>query len=192
MTGNRFRRLISAGTLAALLALPACHGADQADREAALARANAARLVGVWDVTLILDRPLTQLIDAHVTAPKVVGTMAFTENRSGDFTYADFGEATDKGVYDLDLTVFGMTLGDDGRLASVIARTAPMGPAGDSARSAAIQDSVTIALVPGDAQLLIRLRGMLVGDTLSGTWTAELLRTGAAGHFSMRRRRATP
>ena len=95
------RRLV-AGVLGLVLGVVGCRGATPGDRDALLARADAERLVGVWDVTFVLERSLTYLYDS-ATARPVTGSMAFTENRQGEETLGDFGEVTNKGVYDASL-----------------------------------------------------------------------------------------
>jgi hypothetical protein len=178
--------------LGLLVLASACHGSDRIDRNELLQQADATRLVGVWDVTVVLERPLTQLYDSMVTARQVRGTMAFTENRSSDVRSPDFGIVTDKGVYDLDLSSFNLPMGADDRVQSAVARTAPMHAEGAIAGQTQGRDSVTIALEPGDSRLTVRLTGVLVGDSIAGSWTAEFLRTQATGRFSMQRRHPAP
>jgi hypothetical protein len=167
-----------------------CGGTDRSGREAFLERAEAKRLVGAWDVTFILEHPLTSLRDARVMAPPISGTMAFTENRSSDISFPDFGSVTNKGAYDLDLTSFNLPMGADRRLQSAVARTAPVPAEQGSAQRSPGRDSVIIALEPGDSRLTIRLVGVLAGDSIAGAWIAEFLRTEATGRFTMRRRLA--
>lgn len=177
------RRLV-AGVLGLMLGVVGCRGATPGDRDALLARADAERLVGVWDVTFVLERSLTYLYDS-ATARPVVGSMAFTENRRGEETLGDFGEVTNKGVYDVDLSSFGLTLPSGDRTGTAIARTVPEGASGRGATP--LRDSVFVALDPEDSRLNVRLTGILVADSAFGSWTSDALRS---GRFVMRRRAA--
>jgi hypothetical protein len=117
-----------------------------------------------------------------------MGTIAFTENRTGDEELADFGTVTNKGVYDLDLAAFRLPAVNDARGQTAVARTVPV----RSNQSTPGDDSVIVELVPGDTRLRLRLTGLLTGDTIAGSWTAEFARTAASGRFVMGRRREAP
>lgn len=169
--------------------LNGCGGSDRGDRGRALDEADAARLVGAWDVTLMLERPLTQRQDSIRSSLPVTGTMAFTENRRGAALFAGFGLATDKGAYDLDLASFGLPVGADSRTQTAVARTTPARRerSGRGERSGGA-DSVFIALDPDDSRLSVRLAGVMIGDTVAGVWYADYLHASASGGFTMRRR----
>jgi hypothetical protein len=185
-------RHLAAGLVGMLIVGGACRGNDRAHRERLLERADAEQLVGAWDVTLVIERPLTPLQDARATARPVTGMLAFTENRNSEETFADFGGVTHKGAYDLDLTSLGLPLGDDARTQSAVARTVPVRGAPEHTQRRPAKDSVFIALLPGGSHLSIRLTGLLVGDTIAGSWIAEFARASASGRFSMQRRRPAP
>lgn len=182
MRAARVQRRLAAGVLGLMLGTASCGGADPGDRDALLARADAERLVGVWDVTFVLERSLTYLYDSASARP-VMGSMAFTENRRGEETLGDFGEVTNKGVYDVDLSSFGLTLRSDDRTGTAVGRTVPEG-AGERG-AAPLRDSIFISLDPEDSRLNLRLTGILVADSASGWWTSDALRS---GRFVMRRR----
>ena len=182
MSAARIHRRLAVAVLALGLGTVGCRGTTPGDRDALLARADAERLVGVWDVTFVLERSLTYLYDS-VTARPVTGSMAFTENRRGEETLGDFGQVTDKGVYDVDLSSFGLALRSDDRTGTAIARTTPENASGRG--PAPRRDSVFVLLDPQDARLNLRLTGILVADSASGSWTSDALRS---GRFVMRRR----
>ena len=171
------------------LASAACYGSEHADRKGVLERSDARRLIGAWDITLILERSITPLDDSRGVERAVVGTIAFTENRSSDLEAPDFGVVTHKGVYDLDLTSFRLPPANDARIQVAVARTAVVRSAQENIAGLDGEDSVFVALNPGDSHLSMRLAGLLAGDTISGDWVAEFVRSQASGRFVMRRHR---
>jgi hypothetical protein len=184
------RCVASAALLALVVTMVACDGAPHADRTGLLERADAKRLIGAWDVTLVLERSITPLDDARDLERSVPGTIAFTENRGSELEVTDFGVVTHKGVYDLDLTSFRLPAADDGRFPYAIARTTALRSTQERLASVGGDDSVSVALSPGDSHLSIRLTGLLTGDTIAGAWIAEFVRSQASGRFVMRRHRA--
>jgi hypothetical protein len=183
MDVSAYRRACAAALLVAAIG---CHHADVEDRDRILSHADAARLVGAWNVTIVLERPLTILADTSAIRP-VTGSIAFTENRQGDLEVESFGLVTHLGVSDLDLHSFSLPLGHDDRERLVIARTAPIVRVRGTGTSVA-KDSVSILIQTADEQLNVILAGILTGDTVVGRWTAEHLRNEAAGRFVMSRR----
>lgn len=184
--GRRSQRLAVA-LFALLVTGSACQTRDQGEREAFLKRSDAERLVGGWNVTLVLEHPMNELYDRRATARPIAGTIAFTLNRTSDDQLADFGRVTHKGVYDLDLGSFGLPAAGGAGSQSAVARTVPIQLGQSAAGSTSGADSVLIALVPVDTPLWMRLAGMLVGDSIAGSWTAEVDRAGASGRFVMTR-----
>jgi hypothetical protein len=180
-------RATRASLLGFALALAACKDSANADRTAVLERADAARLTGTWDITLILERSIALRDSARGHERMVAGTIAFTENRSSDLEAADFGVVTHKGVYDLDLSSFRLPPASDSHNQVAIARTAVVHPAQGNIAG---DDSLFVVLNPGDSQLSVRLTGTLAGDTIAGSWVAEFVRSQASGRFVMRRHRA--
>ena len=173
---------VRAVVLAAVLVVLGCnHVAD--DREQLLLRADAARLVGAWDVTMILERPLTQLADSAAIGRSVTGSIAFTENRRGAREADDFGVVTGRGVADLDLHAFSLPFGGSEPEGEVVARTAPI----VAPSAAAARDSVLLLVQSADGRVTVRLDGLLAGDTIAGLWSAEFLRNDAGGRFTLRR-----
>jgi hypothetical protein len=182
MNTVRSQLRVRAVVLAAVLVVLGCsHVAD--DREQLLLRADAARLVGAWDVTMVLERPLTQLADSARIGRSVTGSIAFTENRRGAREAEGFGVVTGRGVADLDLHPFSLPFGGGEPEGEVVARTAPVvTPGAKGAR-----DSVSLFVQSADGRVTVRLDGQLAADTIAGVWSAEFLRSDANGRFVMRR-----
>lgn len=153
----------------------ACSAREDADRRRALDQPSARRLVGTWDVTFQLDRSMRT---AGSPAPHstVTGTLALVENRVVPLDAPQLRGATHHGAYDIDFAPLGFALRDDGAARDAMARTAG--------------DSVVIVFESPGAAITLHARGTFSHDTLSGIWIAESPRAGAAGRFSMRRRRA--
>ena len=82
--------------------------ADVENRDQDSLACDAARLSwGAWNVTIVLERPLTVLSDTSAIRP-VTGSIAFTENRQGDREAETFSVITHIGVSDLDLHSFSL------------------------------------------------------------------------------------
>jgi hypothetical protein len=166
---------------AALVVLGCNHATD--DREELLSRSNAARLVGAWDVTMVLERPISRLVDSVGVGRSVTGSIAFTENRRGAREAEGFGVVTGRGVADLDLHPFSLPFGGGEAEGEVVARMAPIVTRGvKSAR-----DSVSLLVQSADGRVTVRLDGQLAADTIAGVWSAEFLRSDASGRFIMKR-----
>lgn len=176
------RRIGALGIAAAMLG---CRGPAADDRDEMLARADAARLVGAWHITMLLDHPLMITYTPPDSTKPTTGSIAFTENRRGEREIADFGVATHRGASDLDLHGFALPIGGSDRDQVVVARTAPVRAAGTGAL-----DSVFVLLRSDDGQTSVSLAGVLEGDTIRGRWTAQHLRNGADGRFTMSREAA--
>jgi hypothetical protein len=178
---------IKVGTLLIGILTVGCKGSVTDDRDAMLARMDAARLVGVWDVAMMLDHPfLIGRVGSGESQP-VAGTIAFTENRQGERDVEDFGVVTDRGASDLDLHSFSLPLGRDDHDETVVARTSSVLPT-----SRGGPDSVFVLLRSADGQLSVLMSGLLEGDSIRGRWAAEYLRNGTDGRFTMRRHASRP
>ena len=138
----------------------------------------ARRLVGAWDATFLLDRPLTVPTDSVRPLP-VVGVLAFVEDRSGQRDLPRLAGTTHSVAYDLDFRPFGFDLRDRGMPPVSAARTS-------------VRDSVDIVFGAGDSFFSLRAQGAFTGDSLAGTWSVESPRAGAGGRFSMHRRQIGP
>jgi hypothetical protein len=192
-TTKRMARLRVARTLTTTLLLVAlgCHG-DSAERNRALEKDAARRLVGAWDATLWLERPVT-LATARRTLPRsVAGSLAFLEEHYGDYSPDDLRDATHVGVYEIDFRSFGFQVGGTDAPPIAIARTADrVTTTSPGAAADAGPDSVTIVLAPGTSEYPCRLTGVFIADSITGIWTAGQL-LGGGGRFSLRRHRTQP
>ena len=151
-----------------LLALAACAAPPSAQEPS-----NARLLDGEWAVDFTLESPL---LPGHMPRPNVLrGQMALLRNPAlanpGDLS----GRPTHAGSYATRFGPFGFEV-EGGRV--VPALEARITPA----------DSVEITLQPGGPGG-VRMRGVLAGDSVAGTWLYDHARAGiASGRFVMRRR----
>jgi len=137
----------------------------------------AQQLVGLWDVRLRLDRPLTLHTPSADTAH---AELTLIPNAWVVGTYPEISAPTNYGTYDGDLSAFGFDPRETGQIPVAIAtRTGG--------------DSVEVVLAPGRAES-VTLRGRLHGDSVTGTWGASVFHFGCGGRFVMVRRepRAAP
>lgn len=164
MTINQFR--IAAALL--LLPLAACEGA----RGASVEPRNAAALDGVWAVAFTLESPL--LPGRMPPQTSLQGEVALLRNPSLA-AGALAGRPTHSGSFATRFRPFGFELYGGSDVPALEARLTAA-------------DSVEIALQPG-APAGIRMRGVLAGDSVAGTWLYDHDRGGiASGRFVMRRR----
>lgn len=150
-----------------LLVLGACGPRGDAAREPTNARA----IDGVWAVDFTLESPL---LPGHMPPRQTLsGRMALLVDPSLDGRADLSGPPTHSGSYTARFRPFGFEI-DGG----------PEVPALEARFSAS--DSVEIALQPGGPG--VRMRGVLAGDSVAGTWTYDHDRGGiASGRFVMRR-----
>ena len=155
---------------AALLLLPlaACGG----PRGASVEPRDAAALDGVWAVAFTLESPL---LPGHMPPQRSGrGELALLRNPTLDDGELA-GRPTHSGSFATRFRPFGFEL-DGGRDVPALEARLTAG------------DSVEIALQPG-APAGIRMRGVLTGDSVAGTWLYDHDRGGiASGRFVMRRR----
>lgn len=171
------RGAVAAIMSVSLLISVACSRGDDGDRRRMLEQPSALRLVGTWDVTFQLDRPM-RVAGSAVPRSAVTGTIALVENRVAPLDAPQLSGATHHGAYDIDFAAFGFDLRDDGSARAAMARTAG--------------DSVAIVFESPGSAIALHAKGAFRRDTLSGTWIAEVPRASATGRFTMRRRRAEP
>lgn len=175
----------------ALVVASACRRDSSRQRRAALETTPARRLVGVWDATLWLDRPIAPGTDPRNPPRHVVGSMAFLEDHVGSVSSEELRGSTHVGVYDIDFRPVGFQpRGPDG-FPDMIARTVARPTGQSTAGAAAPSDSVSIVLDPGSSRFPLRLQGMMTADSISGTWTAGQA-LGGGGHFSLHRHQTVP
>jgi hypothetical protein len=151
-----------------------CSGTDDSSRERALDTPTARRLVGSWDATFTLDRPL--IVTADSTRPRsVTGALAFVEARRVPPEVPQLSGATHDVAFDVDFLPFGLDLRARGASPVAVARTSE-------------RDSVSILFGADESLHAVRVQGAFVGDSVTGVWTADSPRSaGAGGRFSMHR-----
>lgn len=158
---------IAAAAALLLLPLAACEGPRGTHAEPADVHA----LDGAWTVDFTLESPL---LPGHMPAERSIhGELALLRNPSlQDGALA--GRPTHSGSYATGFRPFGFDLAS--RAIPALEARLTRG------------DSVEIALQPG-APGGVRMRGLLAGDSVAGTWLYDRDRGGvASGRFVMRRR----
>ncbi len=175
--------------LLVLVLIPGC-GRDSSQRTEALATTPARQLVGVWDATFLLDRPIAPGTDPLQPPRHVTGSMAFLEDHVGSLSPEELTSPTHVGVYDIDFRVLGFQPHGPSGFPTVVARTIAR-VEGPPIASTTMPDSVSIVLDAGSSRFPLLLQGKIAADSVSGTWTAGQA-LGGGGRFSLLRRRAVP
>jgi hypothetical protein len=147
-------------------------------------------LVGVWDATFWLDRPVAPGTDPRKPPRRVTGSMAFLEDHVGSLSPEELTSPTHVGVYDIDFRVLGFQPHGPSGFPTVVARTIPR-VEGQSSTSPTMPDSVSIVLDAGSSRFPLLLQGNIAADSVSGTWTAGQA-LGGGGRFSLQRHRTVP
>ena len=168
------------------LTLSASCGSETSERAGALAEAPAQRLIGTWELTLWLDRPITLATSGAKLPVRAQGTLALVEARSGQRSFPELREPTHSGAYDIDLRVLGLP-NADGDVPVAVARTteviAATPPTAHAARFGGTDgDSVVIVLSPGASRGVLLLSGTFHDDSIVGTWTVQEA-LGGGGRF---------
>ena len=175
----------------ALIVLLAC-GGDSPRRREALAEEPARRLVGAWDATFWLDRPVTLRSALSSPPRRIEGSMAFLEDHVGTPSVEELSDPTHVGVFDIDFSPFGFELRNTNGIPRAVARTVRRATALiTSLNGKTMPDSVTIVLDPGTSRFPFRLVGAFTSDSITGTWWAGQA-LGGGGRFSLHPHRATP
>ena len=133
-----------------------------------------ARLDGVWEARLVLERPVVLTADTSDPPRQVTGSLALLRNESVHERHGSIGVPAYLGTYDIDFGVFGFDQRGRGALPSAIAKVTP-------------NDSVTIALDPSNTEASLLLRGTLAHDSIVGTWALLSRGSGGGGSFILRR-----
>ena len=171
-------------TVASMLAALAIAGCSNgAARTPTLDESVAGRLVGTWDISLTLERPLSLSTDERTLPRRVSGTAALLEAGPETMSFEQMQNATHMGVFRIDLS----SLGFPGRDAGVIPDVAARIVVTAQRAGAAAPDSLYLILNPETPRYSIRLAGTLDATSASGTWIAESF-LGGGGAFVMRRR----
>ncbi|MDB4888325.1 MAG: hypothetical protein JWL61_180 [Gemmatimonadetes bacterium] len=175
---NTFRRITTSA--AALLAVLGCSNGSA--HTPAIDESVAGRLVGTWDITFVLERPLSLSTDTRKLPRSVAGTVALLERGAEPLSFEQMSAPTHMGVFHVDLGALGFPPSDAG-VPDLVARVA------SSQRGNSMQerDSVYIVLNPETPRYAVRLSGRFDANDASGTWIAESF-LGGGGTFVMRRR----
>lgn len=139
----------------------------------------AAKLSGVWDITLELDTPLSFRTKAGRLPRQLTGQVAFLDDRLADRTFAAMRNPTNVGVYDIALDSLELPPWDARLVPGLAARVVPM----ESGR-----DSIYMVVNPETPGHTLRLWGVFVDDGAKGMWVADSP-LGGGGIFMLRRRR---
>jgi hypothetical protein len=172
----------AAVSVLALLVTLGC-GSDSA-HSPAIDESTASRLVGTWDLTLVLERPLSLSTDARTLPRSVDGSVALLEVGAEPLAFEGMSTPTNMGVFHVDLGALGFPSGDAGVIPDLAARVVAI-PHGAGAAGA--RDSVYVVLNPETPRYSVRLSGTFNADAASGVWIAESF-LGGGGTFVMRRR----
>lgn len=129
------------------------------------------RLVGVWNVHMHLDQPLSI---RRASSDELHIALALLPNPWLLDAYPEITAPTNYGTYDGDFSAFGFDPRDPSQVPAVIA-------------TIRAHDSVQVVLAPGRAETVI-LRGIAMGDSVTGWWQASVFHFGCGGRFTMRRR----
>jgi hypothetical protein len=163
--------------MASMLALVVGLGCGDSAKTPAVDESVAGRLIGTWDLTLSLDRPLSLSTDAHTLPRSVAGTVAFLEASKEHLSFEGLGAPTHMGVYHVDLGALGFPARDADVVPDLAARVV----------AAPRRDSVYILLNPETPRYALRFSGTFDANGASGVWVAESF-LGGGGTFVMRRR----
>jgi hypothetical protein len=154
-----------------------CSG-DAPQRRHVVDDTSAARLTGTWDITLRLERPMTFSTNPKALPRSVRGTVAFLEDHTAPASLADLDGPTHTGVYDIDLDSLEMPVWNAGGVHGLVAKIGA---------TMARPDSLFLVLNPESPGHFMRLSGVLVDGTGSGTWVADSP-LGGGGTFTLRRK----
>jgi hypothetical protein len=182
MIGMQSGRVIRGAAAAAVLILAVACGDDAVQRQRILEGVPAQHLVGVWDIALRLERPITIALGQTDLPRTILGTVMFLETRYEQLSYPQMDSPTHVGVYDLNIRELGFPQ-EAGSIPLVIARTV-----GDARTlpGALNADSLYIVFNPGTSRYTMFLSGRFSGDSIIGTWAVESF-LGGGGEFVLRR-----
>lgn len=176
MMSRRMRRTcVSIVTLCALPILHACER-DNGQHRPAGDDERAARLSGVWNITLRLERSLSIRTMAGGLPRHVSGQIAFLGRRADQMSTA-MRNATNVGVYDIALDSLELPSWDPSLTPGLAARVVRGVPGGDS---------ILIVVNPETPGHRLKLSGILAGDAVRGFWLAESP-LGGGGTFTLQR-----
>lgn len=163
--------------LSAFLMSTGCTG-DGVQRRQPSADAGFARLSGMWDITLRLERPVTLATDARRLPRSVAGTVVLLEDHDAARSFAEMQNPTHIGVYDINLDSLELPSWNSHALPGIAAHAGP---------TSMRPDSVFLVLNPELTGHSVRLSGVLEGGQAKGSWTADSP-LGGGGTFTLHRR----
>lgn len=146
--------------------LMACNDRSALDRQAQAPRTR--RLIGTWDASFHLERPLVIGSDSGSMKQHVQGELAFLANRSVNRAYPTMKSPSAYGAFDVDFTPFGFDARSDDET--------PVAAAGWLST-----DSLEIILGDPHSDITVRMRGLVTGDSIAGSWRVLVSRTGGGG-----------
>jgi hypothetical protein len=142
-----------------------------------------ARLVGTWQLTLRLERPMSLSVAGSKLPRTVEGRVALLEDRATNLSFEQLAAPTHLGVYVIDLAALGFPPPSAGAVPILVVR---MTQSPSSSEAAVRQDSVYIVINPETPRFSLVLTGTFEGDQASGVWVAASL-LGGGGSFTLRR-----
>jgi hypothetical protein len=166
----------------AFLVVLGCDGGSS--RTPAIAESLAGPLVGTWNLTLTLERPLSLSTDTHTLPRTAAGTVALLEVGAEPLSFESMSAPTHMGVVHIDMAALGFPQRDAGVIPDVVARVVAIPHRGAATAS---RDSLYILFDPETPRYSIRLSGTFDANAASGVWIAESF-MGGGGTFTMRRR----
>jgi hypothetical protein len=168
-----------------MLALLVVLGCDRGSaRTSAIDESVASRLVGTWNLTLVLERPLSLSTDTKTLPRSVAGTVALLELDGEKLSFEGMSAPTHMGSFRVDLSALGFPPREGGVFPDLVARVVAIPHTGAAVN---VRDSVYIVLNPESPRYSVRLSGTFNADAATGTWIAESF-LGGGGTFVMRRR----
>jgi hypothetical protein len=170
--------------VASIATLLVALGCGDTARKPAIDESVANRLVGTWDLMLVLERPLSLQTDKKSLPSDLPGTMAFLEVGKEAPSFEGMSAPTHLGTYRVDMGSLGFPPREGESVPSLAARVVGLphhgGPMG-------MRDSVYIVFNPETPRFSVLLSGTFDANAGSGVWSAESF-LGGGGTFVMRRR----
>ena len=177
MMSRRVRR--TCVSIVTVCALPILYACDRGYGEHRLVGDDerAAKLSGIWNITLRLERPLSIRAMTGGLPRDVRGRVAFLEHRSTERTLTAMSNPTNVGVYDIALDSLDLPAWDPSLMPGLAARVV---------RGVSGHDSISIVVNPETPGHRLKLSGVLAGDAVRGLWLAESP-LGGGGTFTLQR-----
>lgn len=157
------------------LVLAACTDRTVLERQAGEAATN--QLTGTWDAYFHLDRPPLLTLTINPEMKDVSGEFAFVPNRWVVQPYPEMPAPSAYGTYDVDFTPFGFDPRRTDETPTAVAGWVK-------------KDSLQIILGEPNDETSVILDGRMTNDSIRGSWTVSIGRSGGGGgSFLIVRRR---